>query len=183
MEFHRLFPTQYEVEVVDLAPESAYVFGRAGAHHSDDVNILVSTEGNRWTGVARAGASSLRGTLSGVFATPDAHKFCIVARGDAYLIDAAAPECAKFIDTAGPVMAARALAHEELLLLASPWTITALGAGGFRWRTGRLAIEGIRLDEVQGGWLAGVADPRDDEPRDFAVDLTTGSHRGGVPFD
>jgi hypothetical protein len=49
-------------------------------------------------------------------------------------------------------------------------------------RFGRGAIESLRMDEVMGGRLAGVADPHDAEPRDFVVDLETGRHEGGVPF-
>jgi hypothetical protein len=38
------------------------------------------------------------------------------------------------------------------------------------------------MDEVESGRLAGVADPEDEESRNFAVDLSTGRHEGGVPF-
>ena len=72
--------------------------------------------------------------------------------------------------------------REEVLLLATPWDVTAIGQDGVLWTTGRLAIDGLRLDESQVGWIAGVADPGDLEPRDFAIDLRTGKHEGGVPF-
>ncbi|MGH2708856.1 MAG: hypothetical protein ACRDJK_11250, partial [Actinomycetota bacterium] len=101
---------------------------------------------------------------------------------DASLVDVDTPERFEILDTAGPVVAVRPVVSDGLLLLASPWAVTALGEDGVRWQTGRLAIERIRLDEIEGGRLAGVADPDDDEPRDFVVDLQTGRHEGGALF-
>ena len=48
------------------------------------------------------------------------------------------------------------------------------------WKTRRLAIDGLRLDESQSGLVAGVADPQDVEPGDFVINLRTGSHEGGA---
>lgn len=172
--------------MLDLIPEDARVFGRRESTRSDDVVLAVSTGiagiTERWVGIARAGVRSLRGALSGAFSTPNPSRICVVARGDAYLIDVVAPERYQTIDTAGPVLEVRALIKQNLLLLVTPWTITAVGEHGVCWRTRRLAIEGVRLDEADGNWLAGVADPDSDESRDFAVDLTTGRHEGGVPL-
>jgi len=46
---------------------------------------------------------------------------------------------------------------------------------------GRYA-RGLRLDEIDDGRLAGVADPGDDESRNSVIDLRTGRQEGGVPF-
>jgi hypothetical protein len=56
----------------------------------------------------------------------------------------------------------------------------AVGPDGPAWQTGRLAIDGLRLDEADGSHLVGVADPDSPEPRDFVIDLLNGSHRGGA---
>lgn len=183
VKFDDAFPAGYEVEVIESIPDDAFVFEGPGSTRSGGVVIKVATEGGRrWVGVARAGGPSVQGALSGVFSTPAKTRLLLIGRGDAFLVDVDAPERFEALDTGGPVVAVRPVAGEGLLLLASPWTITAIGADGVRWQTGRLAIEGIRLDEVQAGQLAGVADPDDDEPRDFVVDLRTGRHEGGVPF-
>jgi hypothetical protein len=182
MGFQKPFPARYEVEILDLVPEDARTFGRERPSQGGDVIVAVRTDRMRWVGVARAGPPSLPKALFGVLSTPSPLHLCVVARGDAYLIDVLAPDRYELVDTAGPVVQAKAVPDEGVLLLVSPWTITALEEKGVRWRTDRLAIEGIRLDEVQGGWLAGVADPDDDEPRDFCVNLRTGRHEGGVPF-
>lgn len=181
--FHEAFPAAYEVEVLEAAPDDARIFERSGSGRSGEVVVDLSPDGGEpWVGVVRAGGPSVRGALSGVFSTPSKSGLCVVARGDAVLIKVEAPERSEAIDTGGPVVSVRPVVDEGLLLLASPWMITAIGEAGILWQTGRLAIEGVRLDEVEGGRLAGVADPDDDEPRDFVVDLHTGRHEGGVPF-
>jgi hypothetical protein len=119
---------------------------------------------------------------TGVHATPGRNRVLVVARGDAYLIDVGKPALYKAIATGGPVVAVKAITRENVLLLATPWTITGIGSDGVLWTTRRLAIDGLRLDESQDGLVAGVADPNDLEPRDFVIDLRTGSHEGGTPF-
>lgn len=181
--FDAVFPAGYEVAVIDSASEEAYVFERPGSVHSGEVVVEVTTDDGRcWVGVARAGGPSVPGALSGIFSTPAKNGVLLVGRGDAFLVDVEAPERFEAVDTGGPVVAVRPVIDEGLLLLGSPWTITALDENGVRWQTGRLAIEGLRLDEIDAGQLAGVADPDDDEPRDFVVDLHTGRHEGGVPI-
>jgi hypothetical protein len=178
-----VFPAGYVVAVIDAVPDDAFVFERPGSVRNGEVVVEVTTDnGKCWVGAARAGGPSVRGALSGVFSTPAETGLLLLGRGNAYLVDVAAPERFEAIDTGGPVVGVRPVLDEGLLLLASPWTITALGEDGVRWQTGRLAIDGIRLDEVEAGRLAGVADPDDDEPRDFVVELHTGQHEGGVPF-
>jgi hypothetical protein len=76
----------------------------------------------------------------------------------------------------------KAIGRENVLLLATPWTVIGIGSDGVPWTTRRLAIDGLRLDESQDGLVAGVADPKDLEPRDFVIDLRTGSHEAGTPF-
>jgi hypothetical protein len=119
---------------------------------------------------------------TGIHATPARDKLLVVARGDAYLIDVGRPAIYEAVATGGPVVVVKPIGRERVLLLATPWTVTGIGRGGVLWTTRRLAIDGLRLDESRDGLVAGVADPNDLEPRDFVIDLRTGSHEGGTPF-
>lgn len=181
--FEAAFPHAYEVEILDSVPDTAWTFERGGSTERGELIVGVRTEtGDRWSGAARAGAPSVRSALSGCFSTPAATSLLLVSRGDAFLVDVLEPGEFHVVDTGGPVVLVRPLVDHGLLLLGSPWIITAIDEGGRRWQTRRLSIDGIRLDEVDEVRLAGVADPDDDEPRDFVVDLRSGEHEGGVPF-
>ena len=67
----------------------------------------------------------------------------------------------------------------QLLLLITPWSIAALATDGVQWATQRVAIDGLRVDTVESGWLRGVADPEDDEARHFSLELASGGVIGG----
>jgi hypothetical protein len=118
--------------------------------------------------------------MSGLFATPNPEVLCAVERGTVFLIDVLNPANYVVVPTEGIVTAVVTAPDEGLLLLASPWSITAIGEQGKVWDSARISIEDLRIDEIADGWLRGVADPEDDEPRDFALDLVTGSIVGGA---
>lgn len=159
-----------------------FEFCRSGEVPRGDVLLEVTTNSDDWwLASIRRPPASVRRAVRSVHSTPSPSVMCAVVGGEAVLISATDPARHQWVDTAGPVVTVRPVVAEKLLLLATPWAITAVDQSGVRWRTERLAIEGLRLDEVADGLLAGVADPSDDEPRDFAVDLRTGTHRGGVP--
>lgn len=75
---------------------------------------------------------------------------------------------------------AEELPADGVLLLLTPWSITAVGQSGRRWTSGRITIDKLGVDEAGDGSLRGVADRDDDEPRDFALDLATGEVVGGA---
>ncbi len=118
---------------------------------------------------------------SGNYATPRMDTVLIVERGVAFLVDVAHPSEYQVVDVDGPVVQVWPLVTHELLLLITPWSITAIGRDGVEWSTPRLAIEGLRLDNVVDGWAWGFADPQDEEPREFGVELATGRTEGGSP--
>jgi hypothetical protein len=107
----------------------------------------------------------------------------VVERGTAFLGDVLRPDHFTAVKTAGPVVAAYEVASEDCLLLVTPWAITAVGREGVLWTTERIAIDGLRIDEVADGWLRGVSDPDDEEPGDFAVEMATGRLVGGAGID
>jgi hypothetical protein len=104
---------------------------------------------------------------------------CAIANGDAFLINSEDPATGQYIGTGGPVVIVESAIEDDVLLLASPWVVTAVCAEGRTWQTRRLSVEGLRLDEIADGWLRGVSDPDEEEARNFAVNLRTGDSRGG----
>lgn len=80
-----------------------------------------------------------------------------------------------------PIVAVRSAVNDGLLVLATSRRVVGVGADGVVWRTPRLAIDGIGLEQPSGGGLPGVADQRG-EDQEFVIDLRSGQHRGGSPF-
>jgi hypothetical protein len=178
------FPVVYGVELLAELPArdgTDHVFARAGRIADGGVLVDVVANDGEWTGLVGNAPDSVTAAHSGVYSTPAPSMVCVVARGDAYFIDVEAPQQWWVLDES-PVIAVRPAVSAGLLVFATPWRVVAADATGVRWRTPRLAINGMRLDEPVEGEIAGLADPDDDESRDFVVDLITGRHRGGFPF-
>lgn len=178
------FPADYEVRLMGDLPGRGgvdRVFARDGRAVDGGVLIEVAGAGGAWSGLVANAPESVLSAHSAVYSTPSPSMFCVVARGEAYFIDAGVPERWWGLDDS-PVVAVRCAFAERLLVLATPWRVVAVGDAGVAWRTSRIAIDAMALGEIADGQLAGVADPEDDEAQDFVVELRTGDHRGGFPF-
>ena len=181
-----VFSADFDVSLLDEAPSGSslqHLFARTGRIIDGGVMVRVSPrKGDPWNGIAAYGAVSVASAFTGVFTTPSARTLCLVARGDAYLVDVYSPEEWSAIEDS-PVIAVRSAPDDAVLVLATPWRVVGVGANGVAWRTGRLAIDGLQLnDAAHEGSLTGVADPGGVEPRPFEIDLTTGRHTGGFAF-
>jgi hypothetical protein len=176
------FPAAYSVAEVPELPAAGGVREFAPTARIVDGGVLfevVATHGV-WTGLAANAAERIAIALSGIYSTPSPTTVCVVARGDAYLIDVEQPEHWSVLEDA-PVVAVRSAVDDGLLVLATPRRILALGPGGIAWKTPRLAIDGVEIGTPVDGHLRGIADPRD-EAVEFVVNLRTGQHRGGYSF-
>jgi hypothetical protein len=178
----RPFPASYQTRQLDELPPSAEVTELRPAGQSVTGGLIFEVhpdDSDAWVGFARARSIGSRHAVTGLFSTPDSTRLCVIIRGTAYLVDVATR---RFVPLALPdsVIFVTSLTGAGLLLLATPWRVVAIGRDGPAWQTGRLAIDGLRLDETDGTRLVGVADPDSPEPRDFVIDLLDGSHQGGA---
>jgi hypothetical protein len=176
------FSADYVIEAAEVS-SAAYVFSD-GVDGEARRAVFVSPFGDApaWSARLSVARPLTRSACSGDYPTPRPDVVLFVERGVAFFVEARRPERYRVIGTDGPVLGVEPVVREGLLLLLSPWSITAIGGDGLCWSTPRIAIESLRVDEVAGGWLRGVADPRDEEPRDFAVELGTGRLVGGAGF-
>lgn len=178
----RPFPASYQVRQLDEFPPSAEVTELRPAGHSASGGLIFEVDvgdSDSWVGFARPSSVRSRHAVTGLFTTPDPSGLCVITRGTAYLVDVATRRFA-LLPLSDPVIFVTSLRDVRLLLLATPWRVMAIGRDGPAWQTGRLAIDGLRLDETDGSRVVGVADPDSPEPRDFVIDLLNGSHRGGA---
>lgn len=179
-----VFPAEYDVRVLEELParSAAIEFARYGRVGDGGVLVeVISSADGVWSGVVATAPESVAATHSGIYSTPAPAQVCIIARGDAYFIDTANPARWWVLEDA-PIVSVRSAPSDSVLALATPWKVVGVGPQGVKWRTSRIAINGIELGEVAGGRLVGTADPRDYESREFVIQLSTGDHRGGFPF-
>ena len=175
-----LFQSRFRARIVDLPFNGCdYTFKSKGAG-ARAISLLVEPDdGSSWLATFAADDPLANEALSGIWRTPSPTGLCVIERGTAFLGDVLTPSEFAVIETCGPIVAMKELIEQRLLLLISPWTITAVSAEGVRWVTDRIAIEGISVKGVDSGQLIGVSDPGGDESHGFVVDISTGKLIGG----
>lgn len=173
------FASDFAAAVIDYpAAPPDRMFSAEGSGHRATMISVEPLGDSMWT-ASFSGPDPGRRALFGLLGTPSRNGLCVVERGTAFVGDVLNPEGFAVVAMQGPVVSVANLVAEQVLLLLTPWAITAVGPGGVQWTTSRIAIDGLRADEACDGWVKGVADPDDEEPRRFAVDLGTGQVEGG----
>lgn len=106
--------------------------------------VRVTTSSADWVG--RFIGGSYVGA-SRVLATPSPDVCCVVSEGRAYLVDTevSPPRAEVVMDY---VHSVEGSSEAQLLVLADWTSAAAVGAGGVRWRTDRLAIDDLVLSSV-----------------------------------
>ena len=180
------FPHNYEAKLLESAPpvhpvEKLYHYpaeleegDRTGAY----VRVAPSASAP-WSGFFALGFDSAH-VLNAIFSCPDRDSICVVAGGYAYVVKTSDP--AQWVQVEQrPVTEIRALVELGLLVFIGFTSITALGAAGVEWTTGRLSWEGVRVTKIAGSVLEGVGwDAITDREVSFTVDLKTGKDTGGA---
>lgn len=174
------FEKSYDAALVDTPSFGCADYEFHGLHREGSrITLLVTlADGRSWTGTF-GNEPSWRG-LTGTFPTPDSDSLCVINHGRAFLVNTLHPADAQTIPSDGPIRSLASIPSPPLLLLATQWSVVAIGPSGEAWASDRIATEGIRLDDVVGSFAIGVADPDDEEPREFALDLRTGAIAGGT---
>lgn len=177
------FPHRFACEVLDElpgGPAPRHYFPRDQAAGQDGVVARVRPEtGEAWIGMFVFGKFGKAG-VTRVLSMPDPEKLCVVARGAGYVVTAAKPDVWETV-RAIPVVDVRALARAGLVVFANYTELLAFGEQGVKWRTKRLAWDGLKIVAVGDRTIVGEYwDIREEATQRFEVDLGTGTARGGV---
>lgn len=121
-----------------------------------------------------------RAGVTRVLSMPDPEKFCVVARGAGYV--ASAPQAGTWAAVRTiPIIDVRVVPTAGLVVFANYTEILAYGEGGVKWRTKRLAWDGLKIVAVGDRTLVGEYwDIRKEAMQRFEVDLASGAAHGGV---
>ena len=106
--------------------------------------------------------------------TPSKYGLLVVERGTCFLGQANDPNTFEALPVSEPVIAYLESRESGVLALATPWSVLAIDREGVRWVSDRLSIDGLTLSGTDSDSVWGVADPRDDEPREFGLNIRTG---------
>jgi hypothetical protein len=182
------FPHSWSVEILTtpplIAPARQFIYPRQIAGEEDALargalQLLVHPE-NRGTFLATCALGFTDPAMpTSVFACPNPSEMCAVAGGYAYVVDTTQPEHCTHI-ALKPVVEAKTLVLQELLLFVGFHSIMAWGRNGLVWESARLSWEGVRIASIEGNVLHGTGwNLTTDREVAFSLDLLTGQHQGG----
>lgn len=183
------FTREWRAEVLErpplIAPARQFVYPRQVAGEEETLArgalllMVRPAAGGDFLATCARGFADAR-MPTGVFGCPRPRDMCAVAGGYAYVVDTEAPEKCVQVPLR-PVVEVRSLVEHGLLVFAGFHSLVAWGREGLAWATNRLSWEGIRLTGVAGDELRGFGwDLQTDTELEFAVNLRTGKHSGGV---
>lgn len=175
------FKRSYNWEVRGGIPGTGYIhqFHRPDhSFHREGFVVKVFPEaGKPWIGNFQKGDVS----FSGVSTTPSLGVICIAAGGEGYLVTAANPEEYQIIH-ACPIMGMWPIPNHQILVFANFTELIAYGPDGIKWKTPRIAADGIWVDTVTEDTIEGMAwipwRTSENNTR-FVVDLATGTPKIG----
>lgn len=182
MKLELSFPHSYSLEPLDVVPPGASVryFPPNRASGQDGVIVRVQpNDADAWIGMFAFGDIDAN-ALTYADTMPDGRKFYVSSRGVGYIVDAASPGIWEDVSLV-PVMDSRAVLAAGIIVFANYTELVAYDVNGFKWRTKRLAWDGLRILEVNAHTIVGEYwDIQSEAMERFEVDLATGTSRGGV---
>lgn len=172
------FPRQYTCEVLSELPGSVrsrrhfFPGGQAGGKDGPSVRV-VPDGADAWIGTFAFGGSGFTRVLS----MPNPTMLCVIARGAGYIVSARTPDIWEEV-AAFPITDARAIPTAGIVVFADYTELVAYGESGMKWRTKRLAWDGLKVIAVGERTLVGEYWDLDERMRRFEVDLLTGTAHG-----
>lgn len=182
------FPHNYSVNLLNQVPDEStgkpilYYPGAAesGANEGIIVEVAPQSNSNGWIGVFAFGyPEDEYSECNGIYSCPDRNSICVVADGDAFIVDATAPKNWTIVRCT-PVLAVKSLVEHELLLFADFSSIWAWSSQGLSWYA-NVAHDGLKIEGVSGSAVYGRAfgPVPGKEDVQFQVELRTGKVSGG----
>lgn len=147
------FPHEYELQsAIDFPPGGGKIHYFPDDHsgiNRDGTLIEVKPNGRKpWIGMFAFGTAPLIG-FSGVLSCPDRNHFCVVSKGNGFVVNANAP--GEFIVIPNePVLDVRVVFSHGLILFSSFTSVVAIGLSGIAW-----VVDDVVTDELK---ILGIKD-------------------------
>jgi len=157
-----------------------HYFSESNSGEGGNVGVIIkmtSSAMKSWLGVFAFGM----GAFSGVYAMPGKRTFCVVSKGNGYIVSVDQPESFKIVEC-DPVTDVKVSTEHNIVIFASYTELVAYGEIGLLWRSDRLAFDGLRITNVDGDFILGkYFDLRSEKMEKFSVNLSDGTHTGSQP--
>jgi hypothetical protein len=154
------FPANYQLEQLDRIDRSdgRKAYGFPGADAIDlqqdpatgPILAVTPDAGDPWVGVFHGGDPRVPPAVTArLIAWPDTRSFCVVYKGGGVVVRADDPRQTYEIDTyliTGVFVAPR----HRVVVFADHTDLTAYNGDGLLWRSGRLALDEVRVEGVDG---------------------------------
>jgi hypothetical protein len=185
MDINTTFQTNYEVTILEELPQPEtirhYFYpGASMAGGRDGLIVRVDPNAREsWIGTFAFGQIAPTGP-SGVFATPDPDRMCVVSRGMGNFVSAHSPlQCEEV--NCYPIIDVRPIHTQGIIVFAEFTRLVAYGPAGLKWKTKRLSWDNLKIIEVTNTSIKGEFwDICSEATASFVVDLATGTHQGGI---
>lgn len=178
------FPQAYEVEIEPderKYADTRFYSGISDLGHLQPLEVgVIPLHGDRWLGKFNFG-SDIAPALSGVFSSPNPEKICVVAGGQAYIVQVRQPRDWEVVQIPFPVTQVVPAPTSEILIFVDFVRVAGFGPDGVAWVTPEISFDGIEILSANGGEAKGRAWSAPEERMvDFSIDLATGRHQGGA---
>jgi hypothetical protein len=117
-----------------------------------------------------------RDGYNGIFSMPSKDLFCVVSRGNGFIVSATDPEDWLEVNCV-PIMDVKVSKKRKLIIFSSYTELVAYGVNGIAWVTSRLSFDGLRLTSQDDDFIDGeYFDIRSNRMETFKINLFDGSH-------
>ena len=174
------FPQDYVVEEIsDLpgGPPSRMFYMPSGSQTSgrDGICLKISPrKGVPWYGMFAFNVLGSGEMISGVYGCPGGESLFVASRGVGYTVRADDPSKCE-VGPIEPILGVRVLEEARLLIFWDFIAIAAWGSAGLAWKTKRVCIDDLQVEEIASGLIKGSGwDPVNNNRSKFEVELHTG---------
>lgn len=176
LNFDLTFPHSYTVVPTELSSDGSHppIYFPGGTRGGGRDGLLlrfVASSGEEWSGCFAFGDYE----LSGVFATPNSDRACVVSNGTGYWVHVNEPEKSSEVRVF-PIRDVRVVTDAQILLLADFTSLFAFGSDAELWKH-RMCCDDLKISAIQQGIVLGTGyNPTnsDNTKSEFAVELATG---------
>lgn len=179
IELKKDYIDSYSIDIIKEIPTNSelVVFPKEKTTNGGGLLVKVVANKSHWIGMFLFGSLMNKGK-NGIYSLPEVGKFVVIAKGAGYIVTANDPDDWQKLRLQ-EVINAYMVKEMDLVLFINPWKICAYSNQGLSWVSDRIAIDGMEVNKIDGGFLFGTVDFLE-EQIEFKLDLQNGKHEGGI---